>query len=209
MFSPNVSYRILTGSVGEEWHKEDRNNAEVVRVGYCVKFGIIRTLSERWNIGSGLSYSNIGFNTKATPLTWITSDADLPTKLRSSSRYTYIGIPILAYYKLTVNKRWGSELIFGVSLNHYINKNVISEIKINDVWTSYPNKGFIYNKFNVFGIIGIGNSYRINNKWLFKTSFILNQSFTPTNSMSKTKEYLNFVSVDIGINYRLTKTKNR
>lgn len=209
MFAPNVSYRILTSSGGEEWHKEDRNNAEVARFGYSIKIGIIRTLNDRWSIGSGLTYSRIGFKIKASPLTWETPNEGFPTELRSTSRYTYIGLPILAYYKLNEKSKWRPELIFGASINMFLNKNVISEVKVNDDWISYPNEGFIYNDYNFFAHIGIGGSYRLSKRWLFKTSLIFNQSFIPTNSMSKTKEYLNYLGLNIGVNYRFAKSINR
>jgi len=205
LFAPNVSYRLSTNSRGEAWHIEDRNNTEVPRLGYSIKFGMIYALNDRWNIGSGITYSSIGFNTKSTQLTWITPDADFPTEIRSSSQYTYLGIPLLAYYKLMENKRWRTELIFGASINVYLGKNVITEIKTNDDWTSYANKGFRYDDINLFGVLGIGESYRVNKRWLVRMNLIFNQAFTTTNSMSRTKEYLNFSGVNIGVNYTLHK----
>lgn len=200
-YSPNISYRILTTSSAEEWHMENRNNTEFTRFGKSIKFGAIRHLKGKWSIGSGLTFSKMGYKTKATPLTWITPDSSYATEIRSASEYSYTGIPVLVYYKLNKNKKWSTELIFGVSAYLYDSKNVITEIKTNGVWTSYPNTGFTYNIINLFALAGIGNSYRLNKSFLLKSNLSLNQSFTTNNNLSDTKEYLNFLDLNIGVNY--------
>ncbi|MCH8902435.1 MAG: hypothetical protein IIA45_00740 [Bacteroidetes bacterium] len=202
-YSPNVSYRILAGSESEKWHRENRNSSEITRLGHSRKILAVRRLKGGWSFGTGLTSSRIGFKTKATALVWITPDPNYATEIRSTSEYSYIGIPILAYYKLGENNRWSTELIFGTSINLYNGKTVISEIKTNDVWISYPNNGYTYSFFNLFGHIGIGTSYSLTRHWLLKTNLNLNQSFTSTNNLSDTKEYLNFLAIDIGVNYTI------
>jgi len=202
VFSPNASYRILTSTEGEKWHVKERNNTEKPRFGSSVKFGVIRTLGERWSLGFGLYYTSIGFNKKSTSLTWATISENPPTTIKSSSKYTYITLPLLAYFKLSEKEKRCTHLIFGASLNDLESKNIVTKVKANDKWTSASNKGFIYNYVNFFALIGLGNSYKINDKWQLKTNLIFNQAFIPTNSTSSTKEYLNFLDINIGVNYR-------
>ena len=200
--SPNLSYRFLSSTEGEKWYAEKRNSTEVPRMGFSVKFMVIRDLSKRWKLGLGLNYNNIGFNTKVTKLTWDTPDDNFPTEIKSSHRYIYEGLSLLGYYKLQKETEKNLELIFGTSLNIFPDKTIVSKTKINGEWTSSSNEGFILNEIYLFGIIGIGKSFELSNKWSLKTSLTFNQAFIPINSISRTKEYLNFLDLNIGINYR-------
>ncbi len=207
MYSPNISSRILSNAEGEEWYKKDRNNAEAPRLGYSIKTGVVYQIVEKWSIGTGINYSSIGFNIKTTELTWVTPNPDFPTELKSSSKYIYFGIPVLAHYQLTSHKKWNTEISFGATINLFENKNVVTSTKTNGEWTRYSNFGARYNATNVFATVGVGTYYRLNKRWMFKTSLLLNQSVTASNSMARTKEYLNYLDVNIGFNYRIIRPK--
>ena len=207
-YAPNVSYRIITNVGDEEWILDKRKETEVPRMGFSLKVGMIRSINARLSIGTGLSFSSMGFKTKTTELTWAVADVNLPTEIRNSSRYTYLAIPLLAYYKLKVKEKWSADLIVGGSFNIYQNKNVVTQVRTNGKWTSYPDKGFRYNFINLFAMAGIGGAYQINYHWMLKSNFTLNQSFIATNTHAEIKEYLNFLEIGVGVNYRFRKKSN-
>ena len=205
LVSPNISYRILSNSGNEEWHIKRRNETEIPRYGVSLKFGIMRSFGNRLKVSSGLNYSFIGFKTKATELSWATTTDEYATEIKSSSRYAYMGIPIMAYYLLKDSEKLTTELILGASINQFRYKNVISSIKTNDKWSKAPNKGFRYESANLTGSVGFGSNYKVNDKLFLKINLLFNQSFTATNKLSSTKEYLNFLDLSIGFNYSFNK----
>ena len=83
LYAPNISSRLLTTSPDEKWHKEDRNSRETMRFGYSVKYGVIRRLNEKWSVGAGLTFSSLGYRTKAEQISWATPEAGFPTALKN------------------------------------------------------------------------------------------------------------------------------
>jgi hypothetical protein len=205
--APNASYRAIAKGEDEEWLKSDRNDSEIPRFGYSIKGRFVYRLGERWSLATGINYTSIGYKIKSKELIWVVDNPDFPTELKSAHKYAYLGIPLMATYKFSTDKKWDMELVFGSSFNYFEGKNTVTSIKTNGVWSSKINKGARYDDLNVFGIVGVGTGYRLSNRWLFKTSMQFNQAIIASNTMSKTKEYLNYLDLNIGINYRIIKPK--
>ncbi len=202
VFSPNYSNRILTNSGNEQWHKEERDGAEIGRMGYSTRFVLNHHVHERWQISLGLGYASIGFDTKPVALSWASTVSDAPSELRTSSRYSYAGIYLLGNYKLVQLNRWNCYLTFGAVMHTYLDKNTVTSSKINGNWSSNSNWGSEYDRHNLFAILGIRNTYQLINGLSLVANLNFSQAVTPSNNQSRTKELLNYLSLDVGLQFR-------
>jgi hypothetical protein len=201
-FSPNYSNRILTNTGNEQWHKAERDRTEIGRIGYTTRFIVNYHFHERWHIGLGLSYANIGFATKPVALSWVSTVPNAPQALRTSSQYSYAGINLLVHYKLVQLNRWNCYLTFGATAYTYLDKNVLTSTKINDSWSSEPNWGSEYERHSLFALLGISNTYQLIDGLSFVANLNFSQAVIPSNNQSRTKELLNYLSLDLGLQFR-------
>lgn len=207
VFSPNYSNRILTNVGNEQWHKEERDRTEIGRIGYSTRFLVNYHFHQRWHIGFGLGYASIGFKTKPVALSWASTISNAPTELRTSSQYSYVGIYLLGNYKLIQLNRWNLYMTFGVIMHTYLDKNVLTSTKTNDNWSSSSNWGFEYDRHNLFAVLGVSNTYQLINGLSLVANLNFSQAVTPSNNQSRTKELLNYLSIDLGLQFRFGKKK--
>lgn len=207
VFAPNISNRILTNPKGNEaWHIMDRERSDIARIGYSSRFAVNYHFHDRWHIGLGLGYASIGFDTKSKELTWA-SVVQQPTEVRSSHRYSYVGIYLLTNYQLAQYKRWRTYLTFGLVMHTYLDKNIFTETKVSGNWGGQSNWGFEYDRHNLFAVLGISNTFRIHQGLVALVNLHFSQAVTPSNNSANTKELLNYLSLEIGLQYRFKRKR--
>lgn len=208
VFSPNFSYRLLLSSPNEQWHQSHRNQQEIGRLGYSSRLLVNHHFHERWHIGFGAGYASIGFNTKPETLSWDNAINNAPTALKTSHQYSYVGLFLVANYQVFQHQRWTSAITLGAVMNTYLDKNIETFVQQNNQWTSSSNWGFEYDRHSLFVLLGISNQYRLIDGLSLVANINFTQAVMPNSHLARTQELLNFLSLDLGLQYRFQKKKS-
>jgi hypothetical protein len=176
--SPDVNYRTLKnndGSFSSGVVVDVRNDNETYKLGYTTGLNIVYRFTDKFEIESGLLFSNKGYRGRKTELTygsqWNGSGfndsvpAGLPSSAQFSYSYYYIDVPLKASYSFG-NKRLRGCIGAGVTLNNFINEKVSWKLWYPDGTTEKDHHGseFAYNGLSLSPLISAGINYRVNDK---------------------------------------------
>ena len=199
--SPMVSYRHLATEPGEEWFKQLRNENEATRVSFSAGFLMDHVLSKQFSLSFGLEYTDRGFQSKVTPLTWASTGTNLATEMYTSYHYRYFDVPLNVKYYFYQKDRLRCYASAGLSLALLFNYHKINHTKIDGRWAAaMEDKGWGYNRVNLIVTAQIGIEYQLM-KTLKIAGALFSQQATLATTPTPTKEYLFNGGLRIGIIY--------
>ncbi len=168
--SPDASYRYLKIREESEFMSafiESRNETEIPKFGYTGSISAAYNFNNKWGLEFGLGYSNKGFRTKKTVLTFADMDGDINPEYYGKIWYDYHYLDL----PFKVNYTFGRQKIqfissLGLSTNILLfqsNRSVFvlpgETLKGNSEGTSQ------YSKINLSPTASFGVQYGMNEKW--------------------------------------------
>jgi len=205
-FSLDYCYRTLKpdNSNTGKLIADIRDSLEIPKYGYTTGIIMLYKLNNRINLETGLKFSNKGYKTKKTDLTWSQPDPSQPIKNTSIHSYQYLDIPLKVNY-IIINSKLKLFLSAGVSANIFLTYKQTSIQEFSDGRTEKYASGLYYDNFskvNFALLAGFGINYDLNNKIRFRLEPIYRRSI---NSIidAPIKSYLYSAGLNVGIYYKL------
>lgn len=199
--SPMVGYRHLSVEPGEEWFKQLRNDNEVAKLSFSAGFLMDHVLTKDFNLSFGLEYTDRGFQSKVTSLTWASTGTNLATETYTSYHYRYFDVPLNVKYYFYQKDRLRCYASAGLSLALLFNYHKINHTKTDGRWAAaMEDKGWGYNRVNLAVTAQMGIEYNLLETVKLAGALFFQQA-TLVTTPTPTKEYLFNGGVRIGIIY--------
>lgn len=168
------SYRYLTEpSDGLVFIKEHRDKMESAMSGYCSSLDVLYQFNNNWNLSSGVSLSNPGYQYKNDEV--LSGDQIGPsgfspgqsiTEVKTTYRLTRFSIPLLIGYRLPISQNNKHSLFFRLGVNNHFLSSAISSSEATyqngETKTSTDDISKHYESYSLSAYAGIGYFYQIN-----------------------------------------------
>jgi hypothetical protein len=177
--SPDYCFRTLSSNGGSIAATITglRNDQEEPKFGYTAGLNVCYNITKHFGFEMGVQYSNKGFETKETELTYgdpidnrygfvfQSSGSPGPTKIKFIYNHTYLDIPIRAIYSFG-EKRVHFLASVGIATNIFLNATTTSvgEYANGETKRQTRDQMYKYEAIDLSPIISIGADYRISNK---------------------------------------------
>ncbi|MDP4630243.1 MAG: PorT family protein [Flavobacteriales bacterium] len=191
-FSPSFTSRLTSSSDELSWLNTDMNN--ISRAGFGYSAGVFgeKKFSEKLSVRAGLGYLSIGEN--------LDSLTSLGIDLYKSN-YTFIELPVVAFYSFGSNKYVHPFVSFGYVLNYYINNRITYSYA-----GSNRNETLIvkndFNGINHAVRISFGYDFVLDKKWNLRTECFANSFVSSLTNQGITRRPIAF-----GVSLSLRKSK--
>lgn len=209
-FSPDYSFRYLSGSFPESNIKNWRNEFEMPTFGFTAGITFLYHVNPCMNIESGLKYSEKGWNTVFDKSDFYfpedniyTNPADdpwIPERAITKNRYAFLNVPVKVnwiFYKRKVD----FFLSAGLSANLFLDATIanIQEFKTRTEKQIQKEEADFY-PVNMAFIAGAGMDYSFSNQFRLRIEPEFRHSFTPMVDTSL-KDYPYSVGINLALFY--------
>lgn len=202
-FSPDYNYRFLTSDPSEKSRVDILNSYETPKMGISTGVSILYKIHKRFDIETGILYSNKGYRIKEHYHDVIDIETgEIGTELYSFKySFNYIDIPLkINFYIIRRKLKWFFST--GISTNIFLNRKTTAfNHDTDETHTSKYNEGL--SRLNIAILIGTGFDYNILDKWNIRIEPIYRQSITPASSYSHYKRFMYSIGINIGAYYKL------
>lgn len=180
-FSPDYCFRTLSNVDGSSISNliiDSRNNQESAKIGYTAGFNFIYNFNKRIGIGTGLLFSNKGYQTEAIGLIFgdmidprrdfiyqTTEDPAIPKNAKFIYNHYYLDIPLKGILTFG-NGSFRFVTSIGVTTNILVNTTTTSVLEYADGSTEKSTQESFdsYNGINFSPLISLGIEKKIKNK---------------------------------------------
>ena len=100
-FSPEYSYRFLSGNSEYAWLRDLRNELEIPKFGYTFGFHFSWRIKKKLFFEAAACFSNKGEQTKKAELIYDDPDPEAPVKLFKRYTYGFLEIPVKLEYQFS------------------------------------------------------------------------------------------------------------
>jgi hypothetical protein len=167
-FSPDYSFRTLEnndGSSSTDFVIKSRNNIEQAKVGYTTGLNVYINASQPVGFETGIQFSNRGYKTKSQNLIFSFPSPNLPTKVKTTYSYQYIGVPLKAKFSFGKSKvRFVSSVGFITNLLLNVDQTNNLEYANGMVEKKTQSSTSGFKKVDLSPTISVGMDYQLNNK---------------------------------------------
>ncbi len=207
-FSPNYNYRALFNKHDDQFigsYIVTRNGWEKGKLGYSTGANVNFTLSKRFELQTGLFYSDKGYK--------IERAIDTPTSTRSGIKYltstnhmNYLDVPLKLNY---ISGEGRLKFIAGVGLsaNFLLNQSAKTTYSYADgrEETTKKSSSIDYNKFNISALASVGVQYKLkDNLFLMAEPTFQYGVFKVSNEpVTGIAEHLWNVGLNVGVHLKL------
>lgn len=200
-FSPDYCFRKLKAEQESQWIADSRDSIEVAKFGYTTGIDLAYNLNSKFNIQTGVLFSDGGERTKKT----IVSDVPYGQEAIQYSynyHHYYLSVPVKVDYKLLTGKL-KVYITAGVAANFFLGHKttfISTFAHSNEKTSAMVDPGF--SKMNLSVLAGLGLKYPITSKANLKVEPTYRRSI---NSIidAPVKSYLYSAGINIGIFYTL------
>lgn len=205
-FSSDYNFRTLKNNAGgpsRDLVINSRNDNEVAKFGYTTGVNVLFNYSARVELETGIQYSNKGYKTKNTNLTFEAPNTALPIKFRSVYSYQYIGIPLKVRFTVGEGKiRFLSSI--GLLTNFLLQVKQTSVLEYSDGNTEEKKQTYAadFNKLDLSPMVSIGIEYRLSDNIFFIAEPTLRYGLLKTIDAAVTENLWN-VGLNLGVYRRL------
>ena len=165
-FSPNYNYRTLenkdAGSVGE-MIIDNRNKFETGKLGFSTGANVNFKLTRKFELQTGLFYSDKGYKTSKQPLDFPSPSPDEPTHFSAKYYENYLDIPLKLNY-ISGKGRLKFIAGAGLSANFFLNASGKTTLFYSDGREEERGKKSSivdYKKFNISALASSGLEYKL------------------------------------------------
>jgi hypothetical protein len=106
-YAPSLTYRVLRYSDQQHFLEIERNDSEIPKYGQSLSLLAQKEIFKKNYLELGVCFSDAGYQTRETNLTWVSSAISLPDAVRTKISYRHMGL--YARYKYEV---FGSNIKF-------------------------------------------------------------------------------------------------
>jgi hypothetical protein len=161
-FSPESSFRKLSANSDFKKQEGERNNNEKAKIGFSTGITLGYKISDRITLGSGMYVLNVGEKGGCY-------SQDSTSFIHYTNNYTYLGIPLLAGYKIGSNK-FGTTINSGLIVTALVSGQNKGDKYYDDDY--YTSKGHddddddesAYSRFNLVYIANLEFNYQLYKK---------------------------------------------
>ena len=193
-FSPAYSYRTLKGS---DIHGmlNSRNDYEIAKFGYSGGLNIDYNLKSWFGIESGILYTNKGYRTKKTYLSYDDPVIGNSQWIRTTYSYHYIDIPL----KIRFSAGWEKirfSAAAGITTGFLAGQT--NTLQFENGRDKSPNYASDYNRVNLFPTISAGMDYKVTSKSTLRLEPVFQYGLVKTSkSEGPISDYLWSVGVNV------------
>jgi len=197
-FSPEYSYRFLSGSDTYSWLIDLRNEIENPKFGNTIGFKYSYRILNKFFIEGGALYSSKGYDTKKLDLIYNDPEPNAPVSLYKRYSYSFLEIPVCANYQLFDS--CGFFISLGFIGNFPTRERVSTFFQYADGSETHDVSSGRSTTTNIFlsGIGGIGYFFRLSDKFYLKTEPFFKCSITPSAS-DNVKDYFYSYGLEVGV----------
>lgn len=165
-YSAFVTHRSLKYSADQDFVAEMRNKTEVPKYGYAVGVVAQKPIGNKSAIEVGVSFSNTGFRTKETQLTWEPGNDAYPAYTSSTFSFLHLGLSV-RYRYIIAGKRIQYYIMPGMAMQTLVERKTTIRTENNnkgmDKTVSAVRGGFA--ETGVTAIIAAGAKYNFSNRY--------------------------------------------
>jgi hypothetical protein len=202
IYSPELSYRMLKANADAKLMENIRDTMEIPKFGFSAGVNFSCKLTKKCYFEAEALFSDKGERTKQYNLGNTVKDEtqdQIPSKSSFNNHYYYLDIPLKINYYL-VNKKIKFFISGGLSINAFLYQKTSTTIENRDGSVdkmsaiSHPK----FEKVNFAALIGVGMSYDLTDKYIFKLEPVYKQSITSIVN-TPIKSYLYSIGLNFGI----------
>ncbi len=138
---------------------------EMVKFGYTTGINLCFNFSQLIGLETGIQFSNKGYKTKKMDLIYFPPNPALPSKVKFTYAYQYIGFPLRVKFSMGKSKiRFLTSI--GLMTNFLLNVKQTANYEYNNGSTEKKTQSSTsgFNKIDISPMMSIGIDYKLNNK---------------------------------------------
>jgi len=206
-FSPTYNYRTLINEDNSATNKmviDNRDKNEIGKVGFGAGANVYITLSKKFELQSGLFYSDKGYKTKKVALNFQTTGPNIPTHFIAKYQMHYLDVPLKLNY-MSGQGRLKFIAGAGFSANFFLNASGKTTVFYGDGRREDREKQSSttdYQKFNISALASVGVEYKLQQNIFLRAEPTFQYGLLKTVDAS-IAEHLWNAALNIGIHTRL------
>ena len=207
-YIPQYNNRMLHFSDENKWIQSLRDNEEISKYGFTTGATFSYTINNKWELESGLFFSDQGYRTKWQQLVWEIDDENNPVKSRTVYRYQYGAIPIKVnyYFNEGIARYFASA---GISSNFLITRRtvVITETAAGERSRHASSQRLGFAEANLQAVLGGGLNYRLSNRFAMIIAPVFQFSLTSVSASKEDREKVYAIGLHTAVSYSFLKKK--
>ena len=204
---PSMAYRELNFNTLNQPVAQHRNSSEIPKFGYSAGIDTRTRINNNFSVEINANFSDLGEQTKTTPLSWANPASDLPSSAKTNFHFYYFDFPVKVNYYLSSKKLKGLRskkfryfVSLGVVADIFFERSTVMSVNYPN-GTSYKSKStelLEYNQASVSLIASAGIQYQCT-RWLSITAEpTYHQFLTSITPIKGASEYPYSLGLNVG-----------
>jgi len=195
--NPGISFRVLDYIEKENPISKLRNQNEIPKFGYQLGISGLRRISNKGSIELGISYLNIGYNTRKLDCIWTAPQSSYPEYIKIKQSFKFVGLSLM-YKHLIIDNNFNLFFSLGGSINELLSRKTMVLEYVGSERSKHASSirtGFSETYLN--GLISLGTKFIVSKNISFIVEPTYSRGLTSVLLGSNSNEYLNHYHIKL------------